>query len=64
MKSWLEKNDAEIFPTRNEWKPIVRERFIKTIKKYTYKKYIYIYIYNTKYTYTRLKYQKMTMLIN
>ena len=62
MKSWLEKNDAGIFPARNEWKPIVRERFIKTIKKYTYKKYIYIY--NTKYTYTRLKYQKMTMLIN
>ena len=33
MKSWLEKNDIEIYSTHNEGKSVVAERFIRTIKK-------------------------------
>ena len=32
MKSWLEKNDIEMYSTHNEGKSIVAERFIRTIK--------------------------------
>ena len=32
MKSWLEKNDIEIYPTPNEGKSVVAERFIRTLK--------------------------------
>ena len=39
MKSWLEKNDIEIYSTHNEGKSVVAERFIRTLK---YKIYKYI----------------------
>ena len=32
MKSWLEKNDIEIYSTHNEGKSVVAERFIRTSK--------------------------------
>ena len=32
MKSWLEKIDIEIHSTHNEGKPVVAERFIRTLK--------------------------------
>ena len=37
MKSWLEKNDIEMYSTHNEGKPVVAERFIRTIKNKIYK---------------------------
>ena len=37
MKSWLEKNDIEMYSTHNEGKSVVAERFIRTIKKKIYK---------------------------
>ena len=37
MKSWLEKNAAEMYSTYNEWKSVVAERFIRTLKKKIYK---------------------------
>ena len=37
MKSWLEKNDIEMYSTHNERKFIVSERFIRTIKNKIYK---------------------------
>ena len=36
MKSWLEKNDIEMFSANNEGKFVVAERFIRTIKKKIY----------------------------
>ena len=36
MKSWLEKNDLEMYSTHNEEKSVVAERFIRTL---TYKSY-------------------------
>ena len=33
MKSWLEKEDIEMYLTHNEGKPVVAERFIKLLKK-------------------------------
>ena len=33
MKSWLEKNNIEIYSTPNEEKSVVAERFIRTLKK-------------------------------
>ena len=33
-KSWLQDNDIEMYSTGNEWKFIVAERFIKTLKIY------------------------------
>ena len=33
MKSWLEKNDIEMYSTHNERKSVVAERFIRTLKK-------------------------------
>ena len=37
MKSWLEKNDIEMYSTHNEVKAVVTERFIRTLKKEIYK---------------------------
>ena len=37
MKSWLEKNDTEMYSTHNEGKSVVAERFIRTIKNKIYK---------------------------
>ena len=37
MKSWLEKNDIEMYSTHNEGKPIVAERFIINLKNKIYK---------------------------
>ena len=37
MKSWLEKNDIEMYSTHNEGKSLVAERFIRTIKNKIYK---------------------------
>ena len=36
MKSWLEKNDIEMYSTHNEGKSVVAERFIRTIKNKIY----------------------------
>ena len=32
VKSWLEKNDVEIYSTHNEGKSVVAERFIRILK--------------------------------
>ena len=37
MKSWLEKNDIEMYSTHNEGKSVVAERFISTINNKIYK---------------------------
>ena len=37
MKSWLEKNDIEMYSTNNEGKSVVPERLIKTLKNKIYK---------------------------
>ena len=37
MKSWLEKNDIEMYSTHNEGISVVAERFIRTIKNKIYK---------------------------
>ena len=37
MKSWLEKNDIEMYSAHNEGKSVVAERFIRTIKSKIYK---------------------------
>ena len=37
MKSWLEKNAIEMYSTHNKGKPVVAERFIRTLKNKTYK---------------------------
>ena len=37
MKSWLEKNDIEIYSAHNEGKSVVAERFIRTLKNKIYK---------------------------
>ena len=37
MKSWLEKNDIEIYSTNNEEKSVITERFIRTLKNKIYK---------------------------
>ena len=37
MKSWLQKNDIEMYSTHNEGKSVVAERFIRTIKNKIYK---------------------------
>ena len=33
MKLWLEKNDIEMYSTHNEGKPVITERFIRTLNK-------------------------------
>ena len=37
MKSWLEKNDIEMYSTHNKGKSVVAERFIRKIKDKIYK---------------------------
>ena len=37
MKSWLEKNDIEMYSTHNEGKSVVAERFIRTLRNKIYK---------------------------
>ena len=37
MKSWLEKNDIEMYSTHNEGKSVVAERFIRAIKNKIYR---------------------------
>ena len=37
VKSWLEKNDVEIYSTHNEGKSVVAERFIRILKNQIYK---------------------------
>ena len=37
MKSWLQKNDIEMYSTHNERKSVVAERFIRTLKIKIYK---------------------------
>ena len=37
MKSWLEKNDIEMYSTHNEEKSVDAERYIRTLKNKTYK---------------------------
>ena len=32
MKSWLQDNHTEMYPTHNEAKSVVTERFIRTLK--------------------------------
>ena len=41
-RSWLEKNDIELYSTHNEGKSVVAERFIRTIKNKIYKHMISI----------------------
>ena len=37
MKSWLGKNDIEMYSRHNEGKSVVAERFIRTLKNKIYK---------------------------
>ena len=37
MKSWLEKNDIEIYSTHNKGKYVIAERFIKALNNKMYK---------------------------
>ena len=37
MKSWLEKNNIEMYSTHNKGRSVVAERFIRTIKNKIYK---------------------------
>ena len=37
MKSWLEKNDIEMYSTHNEGKSVTAERFIRTLNSRVYK---------------------------
>ena len=38
MKSWLQKNNIEMYSAHNEGKSVVAERFIRTIKNKIYKR--------------------------
>ena len=37
MKSWLEKNNIEMYSAHNQGKSVVAERFIRTLKNKIYK---------------------------
>ena len=37
MKSWLEKNDIDLYSIYNKGKPVFDERFIRTLKNKSYK---------------------------
>ena len=50
IKSWLEKNDREMYSTHHEGKSVAAERFIRTMKNKIYKHMI--------------QYHKMCILIN
>ena len=38
MQEWLDNNDILMYPTHNEGKAVIAERFIKAFKAKTYKK--------------------------
>ena len=38
MQEWLDNNDILMYPTHNEGKSVIAERFIKTLKAKIYKK--------------------------
>ena len=38
MKSWLEKNDIDMYSTHHKRKSVVAERFIRTLKNKVYKR--------------------------
>ena len=42
MKTWLEKNEIEMYSTHNEGKSVVAERFIRTLKMTSISKNVYI----------------------
>ena len=44
MKSWLGKNDIEMYSTRNVGKSVIAERFIRTLKNkiFSFKKCLYL----------------------
>ena len=50
MKSWLEKNDVEMYLTHNERKSVIVEKFIRTLK--------------IKSANIGIQYQKMCILVN
>ena len=66
MKSWLEKNDIEMYSTHNERKSVVAERFIRTIKNRIYKYMIAISknVYIDKLDYIVNKYNTYHSTIN
>ena len=37
MKPWLEKNSTEMYSAHNEEKPVIAERFIRTLKNKLHK---------------------------
>ena len=37
MKSWLEKNEIEMYSMFNEEKSVIAERFVRTLKNKIYK---------------------------
>ena len=39
MQEWLDNNDILMYPTHNEGKAVIAERFIKAFKAKTYKKW-------------------------
>lgn len=43
LKSCLERNDIDIYWTRNERKSVVKERFMRTLKNKIYK-YLLLYL--------------------
>ena len=48
IKSWLEKNDIQMYSTHNEEKSVVDERFITTLKNKNYKYMTSIFKFNFK----------------
>ena len=48
IKSWLEKNDIQMYSTHNEEKSVVDERFITTRKNKNYKYMTSIFKFNFK----------------
>ena len=36
MQKWLDDNDISVYSTHNEGKPVVAERFIRTLKSKIY----------------------------
>ena len=40
MKSWLEKNDIEMYSTHSKVKSVIAKRFVRTLKNKIYKYYM------------------------
>ena len=38
MQEWLDNNDILMYSTHDEWKSVIREMFLKTLKDKIYKK--------------------------